>query len=189
MSRYRRPPHQCRPKFSTRIGPRRCQCEAVPISLPNSIDYPCEHCCPHLLRDRHAGHENDLPGKEFDAIGRKCVASCVAGGGDARISSAKRRLFAFYPRHFTAALPSLVRACCLYGPSFGRAASRNRAVHGPGGSFSARHSAAVTPGPRSGRAPGRIRPKARRWSKCRPWLARRMGLQAHQSWRALPLGS
>ena len=80
-------------------------------------DDPRKDSLPCSLRNRHAGHEDDRPGKEFDAIGRKCVGSCVTDGHDTRISCAKRRLFAPYPRHFTQARPSMARACLLSGPA------------------------------------------------------------------------
>ena len=83
-------------------------------------DHPRQHRVSRCLRNPHARHEDHRAGEQLDAVGRKCVAFCVAGNRDPQFSRMKPRLFGSCPRHFHA----------------------RRAIHGPCRLFFARPRAA-----------------------------------------------
>ncbi|MFN9960988.1 MAG: hypothetical protein ACK55I_48530, partial [bacterium] len=83
-------------------------------------DHPRQHGLPRRLWDLHAGHEEHRAGQQLDPISRNAVAFRVARLDDHGLPRETRGLFAPYPRHFTAALPTMVRAACFVRGSLPR---------------------------------------------------------------------
>jgi hypothetical protein len=62
-------------------------------------DHARQDSLPRCLWNPHARHKDHCPGQHLYAIGRNCVAFCVALGRDPLISRVKPCLFGSCPRH------------------------------------------------------------------------------------------